>query len=448
VGKKADNFNVFKQLPEYTRPSQQPCKNNPLCPERLYIPGYEGVEVSGIILGVKKRARDYCRFRRPRFKREIEKILGTEKSKEWTCYTDIYLEYTKTSQSLDFLRNKRTIIGAIEQFDIYGRYPDGRRRHELFERGSYPLLSPEFKSVIDLYCEIEKKRGKKLTTIYTESHNASTFFLSLQQKGINNLDKTTEEAVLSIFMSPDETQLRSCSYKKNIAAVLKACIPYHPETCPRLLAFLPALRETRKNIQYLTSEEIQKLKDVLANGENLLTLRNKAIGKLALYTGLRGCDIAGLTLDAIDWDRDCIYIKQQKTEISFELPLTVVVGNAIYDYLTSERPATESKYVFVSQNKPYDRLKNRSIGNVAVQIMKAACIRQSEGDRKGFHIFRHHLSTALLGNGVPQPVISRTLGHTSPDSLESYLRADFPHLKECSINIERFPVPKEVFSHE
>jgi integrase len=391
---------------------------------------------------------DYSKTYVGRFKREIKKILADEDSTEWSCYRDVYLEYTKTSHSPDFLRNKRTIIGAIEQFDVYGRYPDGRRRHELFERGSYPLLSPEFKSVIDLYCEVEKKRGKKSTTIYTESHNASTFFFSLQQKGINSLDKATEEAVLSIFMSPDETLLRSCSYKKNIAAVLKACIPYHPETCPQLLAFLPALRETRKNIQYLTSEEIQKVKGTLADGENLLTLRDRAIGILALYTGLRGCDIVGLTLDDIDWNRDLIYIRQQKTESHFELPLTAVVGNVIYDYLTSEHPHTISRYIFVSQNKPYDRLKNRSIGNVAARIMKAAGIRQSKGDRKGFHIFRHHLATALLGNGVPQPVISRTIGHTSPDSLESYLRADFPHLKECSINIERFPVPKEVFFYE
>jgi integrase len=383
-----------------------------------------------------------------RFKQEIKKILAAVDSKKWACYTDVYLEYTKTSHSPDVLRYKRTIIGAIEQFDVHGRYPNGRRRHELFERGSYPLLSPEFKSIIDLYCEVEKKRGKKFTTIYTESHNASTFFLSLQKKGINSLEKTTEKAVLSIFMSPDETQLRSCSYKKNIAAVLKACIPYHPETCPRLLAFLPALRETRKNIQYLTSEEIQKVKGTLADGNDLLTLRDKAIGMLAFYTGLRGCDIARLTLDAINWDKDFIYIKQQKTEIPLELPLTAIVGNAIYDYLTSERPHTDSRYIFVSQNKPYDRLENRSIGNVAARIMKSASIRQSKGDQKGFHIFRHHLATALLGNGVPQPVISRILGHTSPDSLEPYLRADFPHLKECSISIEHFPVPKEVFSHE
>jgi len=382
------------------------------------------------------------------FNREIEKILTLVDSKKWSCYTDIYKEYSKTSHSPSFLRYKRTIIGAIEQFDIHGRYPDGRRRHELFERGSYPLLSQEFKSIIDLYCEVERKRGKKLTTIYTESHNASTFFLSLQQKGINSLDKITEEAVLSIFMSPDETLLRSCSYKKNVAAVLKACIPYHSEICPQVLSFLPALREIRKNIQYLTPEEIQKVKGTLADGDNQLTLRDKAIGILAFYIGLRCCDIAGLTLDSINWDSDFIDIRQQKTQIPLELPLTAVTGNAIYDYLTSERPYTKSRYIFVSQHKPYERLKNRSIGNVAVKIMKVAGVRQSKGDRKGFHIFRHYFATALLENGVPQPVISRTLGHTSPDSLESYLRADFPKLKECAINMERFPVPKEVFSHE
>jgi len=383
-----------------------------------------------------------------RLKREVKKILSTVDSKEWSCYTDVYLEYTKTSNSLDYLREKRTIIGAIEQFDVHGRYPDGRRRHVLFQRGAYPLLSPEFKSVIDCYCEVERKRGKKTLTIYTESHNAATFLLALQQRGMDSLDHITEEAVLAVFVSSDGKLRRSCSYKKNVAAVFKACIPDHPKTCHRILAFLPALRETRKNIQYLTSEEIQKVKKALVNGENPLTLCDKAIGMLALYTGLRGCDMAGLTFDAIDWDRDLIYITQQKTEFPLELPLTAVVGNALYDYLTAERARTESRYIFVSQNKPYDRLNSRSMGNVAVRIMKVAGIRQSKGDRKGFHIFRHHLATALLGNGVPQPVISRTLGHTSPDSLEAYLSADFPHLKECSINIAHFPVKEEVFSHE
>jgi integrase len=67
-------------------------------------------------------------------------------------------------------------------------------------------------------------------------------------------------------------QIKNCSEavltKKNVAAVIKACIPYYPETCPRILAFLPALRKIRKNIQYLKAEEVRRVKETLADDEN------------------------------------------------------------------------------------------------------------------------------------------------------------------------------------
>ena len=74
-----------------------------------------------------------------RFTRELKRILALADSEDWSCYTDVYRDYTKTSQSAHYLREKRTIIGAIEQFDVYHRVPNGRRRHELLKRGAYPL---------------------------------------------------------------------------------------------------------------------------------------------------------------------------------------------------------------------------------------------------------------------------------------------------------------------
>ena len=235
----------------------------------------------------------YSRIYINRFKWEINRILSMAPVQNWSSYMDIYLGYAKSSSSKDYLRNKRTIIGAIEQFDVFGRYPDGRRRHELYARSSYVSLSEEFKSIIDCYFEVESKRGKKASTIYTESHNAATFLLSLQEKGINALDEISEEAVMDFFVSSDGTKLRGCSYKKNIAAVFKACEPFFPDGgCLKVLAFLPAFREKRKNIQYLTPEEIVKIKAALSTEESPLTIRDKAVGLLALHTGLRCCDIA------------------------------------------------------------------------------------------------------------------------------------------------------------
>lgn len=302
--------------------------------------------------------------------------------------------------------------------------------------------------MINYYCEAERNRGKKQDTIYTEYHNASTFLHCLQKLGINKLDDITEEAVLTVFVSPKGELLRSCSYKKNISAVFKACLPLYPEACQKILSFIPALRAMRKNIQYLTTQEANKIREALNDNLSPLTLCDRAIGKLALYTGLRGCDIANMKLSSINWDADIIKIQQQKTGILQELPLNAVVGNAIYDYIVSERPSAESPILFLSQRKPYKGLRNKSIGNVAKRIIKAAGIRQSKGERKGLHILRHHFATALLGNGVPQPVISRVLGHTSPDSTETYLCADFVHLKECTLSIARFSVGLGVFDNE
>jgi len=77
--------------------------------------------------------------------------------------------------------------------------------------------------------------------------------------------------------------------------------------------------------------------------------------------------------------------------------------------------------------------------------MCKAGIRQCENERKSMHLFRHHVATSLLQGGVQQPVISATLGHSSPSSLDRYLSAEFKRLKECSLSIEGFPVGKEVF---
>jgi len=171
--------------------------------------------------------------------------------------------------------------------------------------------------------------------------------------------------------------------------MLKTCIDEHPD-CARILAFLPAFRRWRKNIQYLTHDEIKKVKNVLSPNSPVLSLRDKAIGSLALYMGLRGCDIANITMNALDWNNDLLSIHQQKTGVPITLPLSAIVGNAIHDYKEIERPQTDCEYLFIARIRPFGRIKG--------------------------------------GPGVPRPVVSNLVGHVLPESLDEYLRADFPHL--------------------
>jgi integrase len=314
----------------------------------------------------------------------------------------------------------------LEAIDLHGKYPDGtRNKKALIPKNSYHLLNTEYKSIVDYYAATEVKRLKE-STVYGNKAIASSVFLKLQQSGVKHLAAATEENILSSFIEADGKIERHYSATSKFARVLKTCAPAFPE-CENVLALLPAFRARRKNIQYLTPGEYAKVKEALISDTSSLSLRNKAIGLLLIFTGLRGCDIVGLKLNAIDWDGDVIHIRQQKTGVPQTLPLSAIVGNAIHDYIEHERPNSDCEYAFITQQRPFGRIQR--MGAIAASIMKAANIRQSKGDRKGAHIFRHRLATKLLENGIPRPVISSITGQTCPKSLDPYLSTAHPHLK-------------------
>lgn len=146
----------------------------------------------------------------------------------------------------------------------------------------------------------------------------------------------SENDVLSYFVDENGNLIHSAGCCKNVKAVLKAGVEIDKAACEKALLFLPRLTEHRKNIQVLTDEELENIKQLLNAG--ILSLRDNAILHLLLYTGLRGIDIVQLKLQSIDWSRDCMKLVQSKTKTELELPLLPVVGNALYDYIITERP--------------------------------------------------------------------------------------------------------------
>lgn len=377
------------------------------------------------------------------FKTVINLLLKEGNKKGINTYEKFYESLIIRGYSPSILKQRRSIIGIIKHFVQDDIFPSPKSQSGFLRTDNYELLSDDFKQIIDRYITHERQRGKLETTIYTESHNAANFLLKIQKSGITTIGEITEKSVLDFFYDGEKIT-KSTSYKKNIAAVIRTCIPDYPNgECNRILAFLPHIRGHRKNYQYLTIEEVYKVKAVLEENNSPLTLRDKAIGTLALYTGLRSCDISNLCMNDIDWTNDLITIKQQKTNVPLTLPLRAVVGNALFDYIVYERPRVTCKQVFLTAYRPYWQITSSNLYNVSATIMKQAAIR-IDGGRKGLHLFRHRLASSLLENGVQHPVISSTLGHTAPTSLNPYLDADLIHLKECALSIEQFPIRKEV----
>jgi len=75
--------------------------------------------------------------------------------------------------------------------------------------------------------------------------------------------------------------------------------------------------------------------------------------------------------------------------------------------------------------------------------MKAAGIRQSKGDRRGFHSLRYYVAARLLAEETPLPIISSILGHRDKDSTKVYLSTDLVHLRACALSLKGIEITKE-----
>lgn len=163
--------------------------------------------------------------------------------------------------------------------------------------------------------------------------------------------------------------------------------------------------------------------------------RDYAILLLAVQLGMRSSDICNLKLNGIRLDERRVIFRQEKTGIMENLPITELMAYALADYLKNARPATDSELLFVhmgaNPGKGYTESTPYCIIN---KYMKKAGINTS-GKRHGMHSMRHSLSSNLLKEGTPLPVISGILGHSSTEITTRYLWMDTEQLRKLSLEV-------------
>jgi integrase/recombinase XerD len=124
-------------------------------------------------------------------------------------------------------------------------------------------------------------------------------------------------------------------------------------------------------------------------------------------------------------------------------PILDDIGWAIIDYLKNGRPKTESPYLFVRHNAPFEAFGAcANLHNIIARYTRLAGIHLRTGASRGMHSLRHTLAGVLLEQGTPLPVIAEILGHRSTLSTGVYLKIDVEGLVRCALD------PDEVFRHD
>ena len=117
------------------------------------------------------------------------------------------------------------------------------------------------------------------------------------------------------------------------------------------------------------------------------------------------------------------------------------IGWALIDYLKNARPKSNSPFVFIRMNAPYEAFsENANLHNIITKHTRRSGIRIPRGKRHGLHSLRHTLASTLLEEGTPLPIISEILGHFNSKSIGIYLHTGIEALRSCAID------PEEVFN--
>jgi site-specific recombinase XerD len=174
--------------------------------------------------------------------------------------------------------------------------------------------------------------------------------------------------------------------------------------------------------------------DVEAILTSLTTARPADIRRVAALIlfatyGFRLGEVAGLTLDDIDWEHDVIRIRRLKRRDVQSYPLSTQAGRALLRYITEVRPRGRGRALFLTLQAPYRPLSRGGLYHLASRVL---------GDRglhirhHGPHALRHACATRLLSQGLSFKDIGDHLGHRSADATAIYAKVDLPSLRDVA----------------
>jgi integrase/recombinase XerD len=158
--------------------------------------------------------------------------------------------------------------------------------------------------------------------------------------------------------------------------------------------------------------------------------RDYAILLLLVTYGLRGREIAALTLDDIDWKRDRLAVPERKAGHSTAFPLSAVVGEAVLDYLRNGRPMTTDRHVFFRAVAPCGPIGAAAVSARARHYLLKAGVTVP---RPGSHTLRHSAVQRLVDADFDLKAIGDFIGHRSARSTEVYAKVAIEALREVAL---------------
>jgi site-specific recombinase XerD len=297
-------------------------------------------------------------------------------------------------------------------------------------------LPNSLKESLDSYLTYCVDKGNRQTTINTNYLLCGRFLENLSDMGYTEIHNVTGEHVQTAFLAMGFTR-----YWERIGPFL--CFLYDDSILEHNYSRL--IRRRRNPIPQPTvyfPEEIRCVEDSF-NLSSPSGIRNYAIMLLLTRYGIRSCDVAALTFDKIDFEKDRLHFIQQKTDDTWEIELLPEVKMALQNYIENIRPNfMKCRNVFITLIPPYTPINDNTI-NSMIQAQFRHIKFDIAGRKHGSRAFRSSVASNMINDGVSTEVVRKVLGHGTKHALKHYAKIDMESMRLCPLSV---PEPAGVFA--
>ncbi|WP_433947729.1 tyrosine-type recombinase/integrase [Brevibacillus agri] len=166
-------------------------------------------------------------------------------------------------------------------------------------------------------------------------------------------------------------------------------------------------------VEVFSEQEVSQLL-FFTQDESKVSLRNRLIVWLLLYTGVRVSELCGIQLRDFDYLTNILRVTGKGGKYR-EIPLRSDLVDLIKDYVRTERQHSrfsDSTFLLVSQRA--GKLHKDAVNTMLEGLKKRL------GFRMYPHKFRHTFCTRLLTKGVPITTVSKLAGHAHIQTTASF----------------------------
>ena len=292
----------------------------------------------------------------------------------------------------------------------------------------------EYKQRFLEYTEIEK--GRSLKTIENYDRYLTRFLEFLKSDDPSSIkDNSVREFRLWLNRQPvkksgktNETLGRKTQNYYLIA--LRAFLKYLAKNEIKTLSpeKIELAKTGERSLDLITENELERFLKA-PEGDDVKSLRDKAMFELLFSTGLRVSELCSLDRD-IDLNKDehSIRGKGGKIRVVF---FSDKAKKALEDYLAKRKDLDDAMFVQVSSNVKEKNGKGLRIDKRSVaRIVKKYAIKAGISKKVTPHTLRHVFATDLLSNGADLRSVQALLGHANISTTQVYTHVTDKHLHE------------------